>query len=159
MPSQRTTPPTRKPRKSGKPYASRPGPKPNDKPRKDMPKTSASKPQARTRSNLTLADWLTVFEFYRTHPHLTQENIVAHFATRKEGPLKFSQGAFSRNWAKRDEFEERAAAYPNALSAKRLRIVTRPDVERALYLWFRNMEEQRKLVTASAVYFELYEAR
>jgi hypothetical protein len=31
---------------------------------------------------------------------------------------------------------------PNALSSKRPRIVTRPDVDRALFLWIKQMEEK-----------------
>jgi hypothetical protein len=35
---------------------------------------------------------------------------------------------------------------PSALSSKRPRIVTRPDVERALVIWLRSMEEKRETV-------------
>lgn len=67
---------------------------------------------------------------------------MMHFKTRKEGSLTFSQSALSRNLRRRREFEDRAKTTPNALSSKRVRVVTRPDVERALFLWVRHMEEK-----------------
>jgi hypothetical protein len=35
---------------------------------------------------------------------------------------------------------------PSALSSKRPHIITRPDVERALVIWLRSMEEKRETV-------------
>lgn len=133
---------TRKPRDKPKPY--------NQQPKvqkvKDAPKTTA-KPQKTKGENLTLADWLLVFAYIDKHPHNTQSEIVQHFQTRKEGILTFMQSSLSRNLKKREELERRPEQFPNALSSKRVRVVTRPDVERALVLWVRHMEEKGEYVT------------
>ena len=43
----------------------------------------------RHEKNLTLADWLTVYDFVDEHPKATQGDIVRHFATLKSGALIF----------------------------------------------------------------------
>jgi hypothetical protein len=43
--------------------------------------------------------------------------------------------------------EERSQSNPLALSAKRVRIITRPDVERALVLWVNHMVENGETVS------------
>jgi hypothetical protein len=82
-----------------------------------------------------------------SHPDMAQGQIVQHFADRIDGALTFTQPTLSCKIEKRLELEERAKATPNALSSKRPRIVTHPDVERATLLWFRHMEEQQETVT------------
>lgn len=123
-----------------KPYTSKPGPK--GKQSHDAPLTSAKASVSNTRDNLTLYDWLSIFAYIDRHPGLGQAAIVMHFKTRKEGSLTFSQSALSRNLRRCREFEDCAKTTPNALSSKRVRVVTRPDVERALFLWVRHMEEK-----------------
>ena len=44
------------------------------------------------------------------------------------------------------ELESHGDSNPSALSSKRPRIVTHPDVERALYLWVLHMEEEKEMV-------------
>jgi hypothetical protein len=80
---------------------------------------------------------------------MSQEEVVNHFRTRKEGALEFSQSALSHKLkaASRKELQERAISNPTGLSAKRARITTRPDVERALYLWVLHMTEKNELVS------------
>jgi hypothetical protein len=97
--------------------------------------------------NLTLHDWKTVFAFVDKHPHLSQSDIVQHFATLTHGRLIFTQSTLSRKLANRSELEKRELAYPSALSSKRIRIVTRPDVEKALILWVYHMEQKGESVT------------
>jgi hypothetical protein len=43
--------------------------------------------------------------------------------------------------------QERLAATPTALSAKKARIVTRPDMEEALKLWVKHMERRCETIT------------
>ena len=50
----------------------------------------------------------------------------------------------------RSELELRINDNPNSLSSKRPRIVTRPDVEKALFLWVKHMEEKRETVAQRA---------
>ncbi|PBK67952.1 hypothetical protein ARMSODRAFT_1019995 [Armillaria solidipes] len=71
------------------------------------------------RKNLTCGDWLTVFAYVDQHPNMKQEDIVQHFATRREGVLRFTQSSLSRRLGNRDKLEEQAHAHPNALSMKR----------------------------------------
>lgn len=132
----------RKPRDKPTPYACK-----HTAVDKDAPATSVKSLQKDGWENLTLHDWLTVFRFIDDHPSLVQANIVSHFKTRKEGALLFSQLALSWNIKQRVELEERAGSNPMALSSKHPRVVTRPDVERALILWVRSMEEKGETVT------------
>ena len=136
--------PVRQPRDKPAPYARKPGPK--GKHTKDKPETSAKSVATKHRDNLTLQDWLTVFAFIDAHPTLSQERVVDHFSSLAKGSLKFTQSTLSRKIKQRPELEERVNSNPSALSSKRPRIVTRPDVERALDIWLRSMEEKRETV-------------
>ena len=49
----------------------------------------------------------------------------------------------------RQKDQERLAATPTALSTKKARIVTRPDMEEALRLWVEHMEQRRETVTGA----------
>lgn len=135
---------SRKARKPPAPYARKPGPKPKVK---DAPKSSAIVAPKHQRQNLTLHDWLTVIEFYENHPTMSQGQIVAHFSTLKDGKLIFDQSSLSRNLKKKDNLKAQALSFPNALSSKRPRIVTQPQVDQALILWVRHMEEKKETVT------------
>jgi hypothetical protein len=114
---------------------------------KDTPRTSAHSPKSSPRQNLTLSDWMTVYSFIRSHPHVTQTEIVEHFKSLKSGALVFTQSTLSRKLREQPKLEARINDNPNALSSKRPRIVTRPDVERALILWVRHMENRCETVT------------
>ncbi|KAG2085678.1 hypothetical protein BD769DRAFT_1534860 [Suillus cothurnatus] len=80
-----------------------------------------------TRKNLTLNDWLVVFAYTDTHPHQSQVEIVLHLEKELTGALAF-------------KLEARINSNPNALSSKRPRVVTRLDVEQALFTWVKHME-------------------
>lgn len=95
---------------------------------------------------MTLHDWMTVFAYIDDHPLLGQADIVEHFKTKKENALEFTQSTLSRKLKNRDQLDERVQSNPSALSSKRPRVVTRPDVERALVLWIRHMEEKGETV-------------
>jgi Tc5 transposase DNA-binding domain len=135
--------PSRKPRPKPKPYER----KPQQKKPKDAPATSAGPSKNQRRANLTLHDWMTVFAFVDKHPALSQGEIVTYFGTRMEGALEFTQCTLSRKLRDRASLEARIDSNPSALSSKRPRIVVRPDVERALYLWVKHMEEKRETVS------------
>ena len=140
------SPKKRKPRTNYKPYVRglKPGPK-----RKDLPKTSATQLPKHARSNLTLNDWLTVVAYHDSHPNVSQQEVVEHFAQLREGSLKFNQSNLSRHLSKKgcEHDLARLQANPTALSAKRVQVVTRPDVEKALFLWVKHMEEKGEHVT------------
>lgn len=104
------------------------------------PKTSAKAAESGHRSNLTLSDWLTVYQFINNHPSLPQREVIKHFATCPTGALIFNQSTLSRKLRDRPKMEARINETPNALSSKRPHTVTRPDVEEALVLWTQNME-------------------
>ena len=110
------------------------------------PRTSAKAPNAGKHTNLTLHDWLTVIRYVDEHPNMPQQSVVDYFRHRAEGALIFTQTTLSRNLKKRVELEARVNANPTSLSSKRPRVVTRPDVERALVLWVKGMEEKCETV-------------
>ena len=117
------------------------------KPTLDGPATSAKPIEAKKRDNLTLNDWLLVLEWVASHPNVPQDEVVAHFRTRKEDALLFSQSTLSRKIKQHEELKAHAQSHPAALSGKRVRIVTRPDVERALFLWVKHLEEKGETVS------------
>jgi hypothetical protein len=137
----------RKPRQGHKPYDRTPRPPKN----KNPPKTSAITKLKDARSNLTLSDWLEVVHYYDDNQPLSQPEVVKYFASRSEGALLFSQSALSRHLARkgREEDQQRLLSNPSALSGKRARVVTRPDVEKALVLWVKHMEEKLEHVTSA----------
>jgi len=73
---------------------------------------------------------------------MPQCDIVNHFKSLQSGALIFTQSTLSRKLKERLTLEARIKDNPNALSSKRPRIVTRPDVDRALFLWIKQMEEK-----------------
>jgi hypothetical protein len=83
-----------------------------------------------------------VFAYIDAHPDLPQERVVRHFKTQPQGALEFTQATLSRKIKNRENLERRIQSYPNALSSKRPRIVTRPDVEEALVEWITGMERK-----------------
>lgn len=115
---------------------------------KNAPKTSA-KPLQSSKDNLTLADWLMVVSYADANKNLTQTDIVNYFAQRPEGALTFGQSALSRHLSPKGRQSDQAklASSPNAINTKRLRVVARPDVDQALVLWVRHLEEKGEHVT------------
>ncbi|KAJ3559043.1 hypothetical protein NP233_g11363 [Leucocoprinus birnbaumii] len=137
--------PTRKPRKLPGPYKPRVK---KAKPKPNAPKTSAQPSRAKMRRvNLTLHDWMTVFAFVDEHPDMTQQEVANHFGSLHDGALLFTQETLSRKLKQRPELTKRVDETPNALSSKRPHVVTRPDVERALFLWVKHMEEKGEHVS------------
>lgn len=129
------------------PYAgAKRGPKPKD----NTPKTSAvpSGAAKKRKPQLTTYDWLNVYTYVDANPTRTQTDIVQHFAGLP-GALLFDQATLSRKLKpmERQKLEARAAATPNGLSSKRDRVVTRPDVERALALWVTEMNKKNETVS------------
>jgi hypothetical protein len=72
--------------------------------------------------------------------------VVDHFSSLANGALKFTQSTLSHKIKQRQELEECMHSNPSALSSKCPCIVTRPDVERALVIWLRSMEEKQETV-------------
>jgi hypothetical protein len=86
---------------------------------------------------------MMVYAYVDTLPQpVNQRQVVRYFATRHEGALVFSQPTLSRKLKERSEMEARVHSIPNALSTKRPRVVTRPDVDEALWLWVQEMEKE-----------------
>ncbi|KAJ3514077.1 hypothetical protein NMY22_g14859 [Coprinellus aureogranulatus] len=133
----------RQPRESHNPYnrTKKTGPKPKNAPR------TAAQPKKTAYVVLTNADWLTVFRWIDLHPEATQEEVVRHFSSKKEGAPHFSQTTLSRRLAKRTQIEDRVAEYSGGASAKRERIVTAPQVDRSLFLWLKEMEAKNETVS------------
>ena len=139
----RPTEKTRKPR-TIRPYATKPGPRgPNAK---NRPATSAQ-PLKTAKPRLTNSDWIEVYDWVDKHPDATQADTVKHFATRPRDALTFDQGSLSRNLKKRKQREAEVAANPAALSSKRARVVTRPDVDRALWMWVQDRMSKSRTVS------------
>jgi hypothetical protein len=140
----------RKPRAGHKPY-NRPL-KPHV-PKAKAPKTSAvvQQSQKHIHQYLTLHDWLTVVAYFDGHQPISQDDVVKHFANNKDGILIFTQCSLSRHLSEKGRMEDkrRLEATPTALSSKRARIVTRPDVEAALFKWVKHMEEKGEHVSGA----------
>ncbi|KAF8233925.1 hypothetical protein L208DRAFT_1264341, partial [Tricholoma matsutake] len=94
---------------------------------------------------------LTVYAYVDNHPGVPQVDLVQHFASKTDGALIFMQLTLSRKLKSHLEFEKCVSSYPNGLSSKRTCIVTRPNVERALILWVKHMEEKGETVNGPKV--------
>ena len=66
--------------------------------------------------------------------------------TCAEGTLTFDQSTLSQKIKGRKELEAWVSNHPNALSLKWVCIVTHLDVEQALFLWVKHMEEKGETV-------------
>ncbi|KAJ7321072.1 hypothetical protein DFH08DRAFT_625895, partial [Mycena albidolilacea] len=122
----------------------KPGPKP-----KHGPRTTARFKKDERHQDLTYHDWLQVFEYMEEHDR-SQTQAVAYFATRPDadgGKLSFTQSALSKKLQKKTEIRNLVSQDRNALSMKRARVVTCPEVDAALALWARDMEQKRRTVT------------
>lgn len=131
----------RKPRTTiAQPYKPR-----KPKPPKDAPRTSAIVKPKHARSNLTLNDWLMVVAYFDTHQPISQDAVVAHFANLDEGALIFTQATLSRHLSTKGREADLAKvqSHPRALDSKRVRSVTRPDVEQCLVLFVKHWEDFR----------------
>lgn len=104
-------------------------PKPT-KPQKDTnqnppPRSTAKQLVNQPRENLTLADWLFVFQWVDAHPRAAQTDVVRFFASKPDGALNFTQATLSRKLKMRSELESRQHAAADALSKKRVRVRVR----------------------------------
>ena len=117
---------------------------------KDTPKSSTRPTEKTARENLTLLDWMVVYAYVDTLPQpIHQGEVVKYFANRREGRLLFSRATLSRKLRDCPEMEARVDSIPNALSSKQPRVVTRPDVDRALWLWVQRMHDKGELVNGA----------
>ncbi|KAG6855876.1 hypothetical protein H0H87_009793 [Tephrocybe sp. NHM501043] len=114
---------------------------------KNAPKTSAKPTVSNKRDNLMLHNWMTVFAYIDAHTSMSQTQIWDHFALKKDGALEFSQSALSRKLKVRDKLEPCVHNNPVAMSSKHARVVTRPDMEKALFLWVKHMEAKGESVS------------
>ena len=118
-------------------------------PSKETPKSSTRCIEKTKRENLTLLDWMTVYAYVDTLPQpINQGEVAKYLATRPEGALLFSQSTLLRKLWHQSEMDVHVDSNPNALSCKRPRIVTRPDVDRALWLWVQQMERRGEVVNS-----------
>ena len=149
MPAVRNDEHKRKPREGHAPYKPRKPKKPVDKNATKSSAASAQPLKSRTGSNLTLNDWLSVIAYVDKQPDLSQDAIVKYFSTRTEGILIFDQSTLSWKLKDRKVLEDCAKDHPTALSLKRVHIVTSPEVDRALFLWVKHMEEKGESVNGA----------
>lgn len=128
----------RKPRVTNASY------KPRNFKNKNAPKTSAIALKKHKHENLTCNDWLTVVKYFDEHQPISQIECVKYFANKSDGALVFNQASLSRHLSDkgRAEDKEKAKCTSNGASSKRRRITTRPDIDEALILWVRSMEEK-----------------
>ena len=84
---------------------------------------------------------MEVVAYHDSHPGISQGDVVKHFAARKPNPLLFNQATLSRHLTPEGRAKDLAKLEqtPTALTSKRTRIVTRPDVEMALVAWAKHM--------------------
>ena len=113
---------------------------------KGTPKNSTKIIKEKKHENLTLHNWMTVFTFIDQHPEMTQGSIVKHFASKSDGELIFNQCTLSQKLKSWEELKKHITSHSNALSSKWPCVVTRPNVEKALVLWVKHMEEKGETV-------------
>ena len=91
---------------------------------------------------------MTVYAYVDTLPQpIKQGDVVKYFATRPEGPLIFTQSTLSHKLQHCSEMKACARSNSNALS--RPCVVTRLDVDQALWLWVQHMEQKKEVVNSA----------
>jgi hypothetical protein len=98
------------------------------------------------RENLKLWQWLDVFAYIDAHLGMNQDKVVKHFGTQANNPWTFTQVTLSWRLKERAEMESHLNNNPNTLESKWPWVVTCPDVEKALFLWHRSMQEKGVVV-------------
>ena len=132
-----------------KPYAHKPGLKAGKSTLKDTLRTSSFSNAPSSWQNLTLHDWLCVVNWFNENQPILQEAVVQHFTTLHDKALIFNQASLSCYLSKKGQQQDQAklASTPTSLLSKRIHIVTRPDVEQALWLWVEHMESKHETVS------------
>ncbi|KAJ7787417.1 hypothetical protein B0H14DRAFT_2399445, partial [Mycena olivaceomarginata] len=105
---------------------------------KNLGRTSARYQNDERRQDLTYSDWVQVFDYWDEHPKMSQTAIVEYFSSWPDaevGKLLFKQPALSKKTKQKDKIRALVATEPNILSMKRARVVTSPEVDKALGLW------------------------
>ncbi|KAJ7614174.1 hypothetical protein FB45DRAFT_697418, partial [Roridomyces roridus] len=129
----------------------KPSAKPGPKLTKNAPRTTARFASDDKRQDLTYHDWIQVFDYMDDHKSLSPKQVVAYFNLRPDkagGKLQFGQSALSKKLKQKDHIRATVATgEPNVLSMKRARVVTSPEVDKALGLWVQDMERKRHTVT------------
>jgi hypothetical protein len=112
-----------------------------------VPAFKSAATKAADRKRLTVGDWLTVFEWWDGHPQATQREVVQEFASRRVGALHFKQSTLSEAVGRRPKMQGLADENSANLSRSRAWVVVCPEVDRALVLWQKHMEEKGELAT------------
>jgi len=100
--------------------------------------------------NEVSVSYMTVYAYVDTLPQpIKQGDVVKYFATRPEGPLIFTQSTLSCKLQHCSEMEAHARSNSNALSSKWPCVVTRLDVDQALWLWVQHMEQKKEVVNSA----------
>ena len=88
-------------------------------------------------------------DWYDTNQPVSQEATVNHFKHLCDNALVFNQGTLSCHLTQKGHEQDNAksVATPTALSSKRVRIITRLDVEEALWLWVQHMESKWETIS------------
>lgn len=86
-----------------------------------------------------------VVAYFDMHQPISQDAVVEHFANLEDGALIFTQASLSRHLSKKGREADLAKlqSHPGALDSKRVRSVTRPDVEQCLVFFVRHWEDFR----------------
>ncbi|KAJ8091206.1 hypothetical protein PM082_004182 [Marasmius tenuissimus] len=66
------------------------------KPQKSSAPRTTAKKLKQPKEDLTLSDWLEVFDYIDTHTVRCQQDVVDYFATRASGAIFFTQSALSK---------------------------------------------------------------
>ena len=113
------------------------------------PRTSAVVQPKHKNPNLTLHDWVTVVNYHNLHQPISQKEVVQYFASWQDGALHFNQATLSRHLSKEGHMCDQVLlnSNPTALSQKQVWVVTWLDVEEALILWVKHMEEKEEHVS------------
>lgn len=99
----------------------------------------------RKRTNTTLADKISILDYIKDNPKLSQNDVAAHF--QKHGFPSMNQSTISRIAREEDQIRKDAKE-PGNLAFKRPRVVEYPAVDAALSAWV--LQSQTKGIRISA---------
>ena len=114
-------------------------------PSKETPKTPHDQLRQQSRKT-SLFNWMTVYAYVDTLPRPRGgSEILCH---KTSGRIAVQPATLSRKLRQRPEMEAHVDSIPSALSCKWPHVVTRPNVDSALWLWVQQMDQKGEVVNS-----------
>ena len=126
-------------------------------PKKMTARTTAISTKKKAKEHLTNYDRLQVLAYIDEHPQASQKDVANYFSTCSDadgGGLIMDCSTVSRIKANRTKIMMQAKATPSGLDMKKPHQVVSPEVEHALYLWVRHLNDKKGEVASGPMLYK-----